>query len=67
MGIDVRNNTFSLLIVNMVYIKDHFKRIGLDVEFLPGKASCTLNEESTVGNWVALNCMAPVGSLIRSN
>ncbi|XP_030840924.1 uncharacterized protein LOC115923774 [Strongylocentrotus purpuratus] len=40
-----------------------FKRIGLNVDFLPGKASCTMGKENTVGNWVALDCMAPVGTL----
>ena len=43
--------------------EDPFKRIGLDVEFLPGKASCTMGKENTVGNWVVLNCIALVGSL----
>nr|XP_054753647.1 uncharacterized protein LOC129259378 [Lytechinus pictus] len=40
-----------------------FKRIVLDVDFFPGKAFCTQNEESKTGNWVALDCVAPVGSL----
>nr|XP_054753642.1 uncharacterized protein LOC129259374 [Lytechinus pictus] len=42
---------------------DSFKRIALDVDFFPGKAFCTQNEESKTGNWVALDCVAPVGSL----
>nr|XP_054753646.1 uncharacterized protein LOC129259377 [Lytechinus pictus] len=40
-----------------------FKRIALDVDFLPGKAFCTQNEDIITGNWVTLDCVAPVGSL----
>ncbi|XP_063954694.1 uncharacterized protein LOC129259378 [Lytechinus pictus] len=41
---------------------DSFKRIALDVDFLPGKAFCTQNEESATGNWVTLDCVALVES-----
>ncbi|XP_063962119.1 uncharacterized protein LOC129270304 [Lytechinus pictus] len=50
------------------YIKDDvhdnsLKMIGLDVDFLPGKASCEMSYEGMEGDWVTLNCIAPVGSV----
>nr|XP_054763682.1 uncharacterized protein LOC129270310 [Lytechinus pictus] len=40
------------------------KSIGLHVDFLPGKASCKMNNDMIMeGDWVALDCIAPVGSI----
>nr|XP_054763679.1 uncharacterized protein LOC129270307 [Lytechinus pictus] len=43
------------------YVK---KIIRLNVDFLPGRLSCEMNNDMIMeGGWVALDCIAPVGSV----
>lgn len=44
-------------------LDEHTKRIGLLVDYPPGKATCELSHEYRVGDWVSLHCTAPVGTL----
>ena len=40
-----------------------YPRIGLDVDYPPGKASCELTNDYTFEDWSALSCTAAVGTL----
>ena len=40
-----------------------YLRIWLNVDYPPGKASCELSNDYNDGEWVSLQCTAPVGTL----
>ena len=40
-----------------------YPRIGIRVKYPPGEASCETSRQYTDGEWVSLQCTAPVGTL----
>ncbi|XP_030841733.1 uncharacterized protein LOC115924106 [Strongylocentrotus purpuratus] len=52
----------SLVYKNGQSIVDHTTRVGLQIDYPPGKASC-VESEGKGGDWVSIDCTANVGSL----